>query len=165
MKLLPDPLGKEFDRPPRTVRVLSEDDLLIIDVVPAVLAAPRPVDTSNPVWRALEGASEVRQANRFLRIAYELVIGVVVVDEGRPHPARWHDEVYALYRKEPSIGPLFIVSDSPWHAEVQDWQGGDDPGLKHYCSASECNLIDILAVRRDSWWLPNDRSSIDQWRG
>jgi len=160
VKLIPSEHNSQFDRTPRSVRVLSEDSHLCVDVVPAFSGPPKTVLTDDDL-PIIKGARPILQADRFLRLKFSYAVGVSYVEEGRPHAAEWDGEIKQHFRNE--LRPIYIVEDSPWRAKLQDWQGGDDQEIKHFGIISLTNEVDVLGIFDRAFWLSNKRVLIDDW--
>ena len=158
------PLADAFDRTPRTIRVFCEDDILVVDVVPAVLSSkPTLADVSDPLFRLYAGSREIVQSDRVLRLRFDWVCGHIVVGEDHPHPASWSKSVYDALKMDRSAWPLMIVTGSPWRSALPNYRGGENDEIKHFVIGSEVIVVDVLAALRSSTWLPNTVTTMNGW--
>lgn len=154
-----------FDAPLRNIRVRLDGTAACFDLIPSVVVdqplrrpdLPREFATDDVIAGMLTGGRPIVEADRLMRVWFETVAAIVIQEEFvQLHPTLQVNYDHApRVRGGKALYPFLIVANSTWKQRLPDYQGGDDPNLKHFQFVSMETHIDVLGRLEKIEWLPN----------
>ncbi|MCI5043067.1 MAG: hypothetical protein MRY72_00095 [Aquisalinus sp.] len=164
--LTPHAESSNFKGSARSLRVLSEDEYLVIDLIPAKYVNKDELHSNfenHEFQDTFVGSRLVVQDERFLRVIFDRVLECRLSNDDAINPSNLDKQVTEHIIKDRSVLPFFSIEGSPWLNEVEDYQIWQDEVIKHYCLIGMSVYANILGSFHSAKWLPNVRNSIDAW--
>ena len=154
-----------FDAPLRNIRIRLDGTAACFDLIPSVVVDRPPDETDIPTGSAVDDviadmltrSRPIVEADRLMRVWFDSVSAIVIQDEFvELHPTLQPNYDHApRLRGGKALYPFLIVADSRWKQRLPDYQGGDDPDLKHFQLFSMETHVDILGRLEKVEWQPN----------
>lgn len=147
----------------RNIRIQLDGRTLIIDLIPSVELdeyVAEVIPGGNPeLNKILAGSKPIVESNRFLRAYFDGIMALFIQEEF----VEILDILAFDFNKKPRFEngqayPFLHVVNSRWKRCLPDYQGRDDPNLKHFKIVSMETCVDLLGYFEKVEWLDSKKS-------
>lgn len=155
-----------IESPLRNVRAVMDGTNMFLDLIPSKIIDHPPTLPTAPLKNPdsvvldelLRNSRPIVEGAHFLRVHFEWIQAVSIQEE--------FVELFEIFNtdndKAPTLKggrgwfPFLEVVNSKWRQKLPDYQGGDDPQLKHYKIVSMETHLDVMGVLESTEWLEQE---------